>query len=1675
MKIKFLQLFIATFFAFSCLMGQNIKYPSKDYQNWKKEKAQLDYNGNKASVVIQNSFVNAYIGGDGTFTIGTSNGERLLYGYPSYGSTSNTNIKVGNTVYSNRGISGTSNLDNYISNSTYLIGISAITEWTIEGIRIKQILTPIENPNQTGTIKVEFQVQNQTAQTKSVGILVQFDTMIDWNDAAPLKTSYGTVNVETAFYYPNLPTFWQAFEDPNYNTNYLIGEGTVIGSTAVPPSLIVAGSWPHLEGIAWNVTASGNGYGDSSVLYKWDEEDYNPGETKYFATFYGTGYASQSQNPLTIVYPNQTIELSIVNGQLTPNPFEVNLIAINNTGGFVSNISATINLPAGLSLPQGENHIQYFNPVNLQNGQDGDASFLVAADFPVMDVTLPFTIDINCAQLPTQTLELSVFIPALQEFEINSIALVIDNGNKLNSHKTKPYYDESNGQNIVFRRSLPFDFEIQYDGYFPNDFRNINFELRRYTEENNQITNDYYTIVDLEDKIKRGAVENSKISFSMNIPKDSWIGKYKLRCKKNTENIWKETSFFYIIFNPFEGSELPDRTQYYDDDVFSPNILLTQTASNAYVKSNDICYLTTNDGVNWSQNNISSKHYSEVVFNNVLKKYEGKYDAITVAKMVSVNTRKNVPDPEIDPVGILYGRWEWPYLCIVEPGIPLFCGAHAPSNWPDIKEIFKYYQKNKGSYFGQCYTFASLATSQLRSLGIPSRPICNSGDGVDNNSDNKVRHGDGGDKRWNFHEWTELWLPHKFEGNYFGWCAIDPTKEGSHRESSNYCGPAPVERIINNNHLSNDQWYDEDYFYSHISLPYYEFINNGWVKFLNNCSTGLKVFNPEFPNSLEDRTVNYLESTKEIINTDDSVSVHFSKKNYLVGDTLKGEISINSPDKVNQTYYIKLNVHSVEGFTGGASNVEYLINLDTSLIVNEIATIPFKIPYEKYQYFGDYQVDLVVVNITNDSKYLLSDICTVLGIGINLNYDNEILDQQLFNVGVELENQTEIIFEDLELRIITPDEFDLQSPDSIILIPSLNGNSTWVQQLNFLSNGNGKYPIIIEISSPNFGVITKKIEILIKGAPRLNFNFDKNNKGKIGEIFFTEFYITNDGYLQAENVDVTFNVPDLFANTGQINWYNLNIAPFDTLFYNLSLNPTNFGYGTISAEIMHDQTVELIGKNIQISSFYSDLIINYDTLKVNNLVPSYVNLHIFNQGTFNDKVKFLQLVSDTIIKCNLFHQGQLLPFNELLINSQEEKIVTLEIIPYEINMGMIAVSITSLFDLNFKQTDFIEVLSEPINEHLIPLSQGWSLISTYREPESPLLETIFAEQITNSTLQILLGKSGFFWPSQHINTIGNWNPYEGYKVKMNEDDEVLITGEIVDNKTINLLNGVNYLPVLDDQNVLATDIFNQIEDELLYAFDLKNGLVYWPGGGLYTLQTLEPGKAYLVSMSAAASVTFPETVKSGHLNSNKIQVVENSPWTVENTGVGHIISIYQSALADLKTGDIIAAFNSTGLCVGVTQFMGETENLPLVVYGNDLTTSAIDGMMENEAITFKVYNAATKEITEINPAWDLTMPNSAQFAENGLSAIISLKASTSIINPGLSNLRIFPNPNSGLFNIYGIDEVVEISVLNTTGQIIETLQADKAVEIDLSKYAKGIYYLKIVSGSSVKIEKVIIK
>ena len=76
------------------------------------------------------------------------------------------------------------------------------------------------------------------------------------------------------------------------------------------------------------------------------------------------------------------------------------------------------------------------------------------------------------------------------------------------------------------------------------------------------------------------------------------------------------------------------------------------------------------------------------------------------------------------------------------------------------------------------------------------------------------------------------------------------------------------------------------------------------------------------------------------------------------------------------------------------------------------------------------------------------------------------------------------------------------------------------------------------------------------------------------------------------------------------------------------------------------------------------------------------------------------------------------------------------------------------------------------------------------------------------------------------------------------------------------------------------------------------------------------------------------------------------------------------------------------------------------------------------------------------------------------------------------NVRIHPNPSEGIFNIEMKNilnfhyEIFDINGKSITNKIDVTLNS---FEINLSKYSKGIYFLKLQSNESVITKKLIIK
>lgn len=351
---------------------------------------------------------------DGKFVIGTSlTNENLTFGYPNASNTTHTNFYVDGTlrdptIYSNEELDGTAPIlcDEFdiLDNAIYADYV------TPENIHITQKLTPVQGEN-SGAIRIEYFLTNHDTQTHQVGTLLEIDTQVSFNDAAPLATSFGLVTTETGFNAPEIPTYWQAFESPNYDPALLIGQGTLAGADAILPDFFVCGKWGDLFSTVWDYEPDQQPYYDSAVLYRWDPVELAPNETVRFATYYGVGEASFSAGDLAMTL-SAPEALQLVNDQLSPNPFEINLLVYNSSETMANNVTASLNLPVGLELVTGE-LTRPVSPANIPAFETGTASWLVQADDPFVETTLTYSITVNAANMDENYLEREIVIPAL--------------------------------------------------------------------------------------------------------------------------------------------------------------------------------------------------------------------------------------------------------------------------------------------------------------------------------------------------------------------------------------------------------------------------------------------------------------------------------------------------------------------------------------------------------------------------------------------------------------------------------------------------------------------------------------------------------------------------------------------------------------------------------------------------------------------------------------------------------------------------------------------------------------------------------------------------------------------------------------------------------------------------------------------------------------------------------------------------------------------------------------------------------------------------------------------------------------------------------------------------------------------------------------------------------------
>lgn len=381
-----------------------------------------------------------------------------------------------------------------------------------------------------------------------------------------------------------------------------------------------------------------------------------------------------------------------------------------------------------------------------------------------------------------------------------------------------------------------------------------------------------------------------------------------------------------------------------------------------------------------------------------------------------------------------------------------------------------------------------------------------------------------------------------------------------------------------------------------------------------------------------------------------------------------------------------------------------------------------------------------------------------------------------------------------------------------------------------------------------------------------------------------------------------------------------------------------------------------------------------------------------------------------------------------------------------------------------------------LDQQTVTIPAGWSGVSTYLNIWDNEVEKIF--QYIGSDLIIVNDFEHVYWPGQSINTYedGKWDTYTGAQIKLSAEATVDFQGLHLEERAIELGAGWYFLPVLDHCPVAVADIFDQIISQLDIAKDIAGTRVYWPDYGITTLNTLDPGLAYLVKLNSPGSILYSNCLKADVPQANALRPQNTSPWNnpvYSNTS--HVIAFPQEvAVRALMPGDWLGVFNVDGTCCGIIQYDGNST--AITAFGDDPTTYEIDGLLESEWMGFRAYRPNTGEMFDLAPEFDVLAGGAGYFVVNGMSVVSGLKAEATAIEGATQNMiRVYPNPTTGRFFIEGIAMGSQIKITDATGQIVYQTETFGKQSIDLGNQASGLYSIRITNEKYTTIRKVMVE
>lgn len=363
---------------------------------------------------VRNDIIEAFVGTNGRYTIGTVNGsdlttdnnKKLTYGHPG-SDTSFTTVKIDGVNHIFSGNQTMTQTDGDIS-----VGDR------IDNIDVTQNISIVNN-DYTGkddTIAITYTIKNYDSSYHSAGIRIMIDTMLGNNDGAPFRVpGYGNVTNELELKGGNIPQNWMAFdkiEDPQ-----VIADGCFYKTIDDKPDEVQFASWRKIHSTEWDydVSDSVKVTGDSAVAMYYEPENIGPGETRTVTTYYGIGdfCASNTVPPLStkIVAPTELVS-DKEEGGYTQDPFSVTAYIENTGGNNEENVYASLVLPKNSGLSLVYPAINRIDEGRMGKGEERTATWLVyAAPQTKTDKTVNYSVNIGATGVEEKTVKVATKLP----------------------------------------------------------------------------------------------------------------------------------------------------------------------------------------------------------------------------------------------------------------------------------------------------------------------------------------------------------------------------------------------------------------------------------------------------------------------------------------------------------------------------------------------------------------------------------------------------------------------------------------------------------------------------------------------------------------------------------------------------------------------------------------------------------------------------------------------------------------------------------------------------------------------------------------------------------------------------------------------------------------------------------------------------------------------------------------------------------------------------------------------------------------------------------------------------------------------------------------------------------------------------------------------------------------